>query len=152
MRETLYLKAKSDELPESPTVATDRPVWPLIETCVEQVFRFGGYVFLFAATLGEDDRPQLGTFLAMESHPGECRLVYTPETLPSEKTKRREWWELNDAPFRGTSNFNDHEWDDRTVCRDVSVAIKMFRDFFDHGDLTETSLTQMRSVWDRKPR
>lgn len=152
MRKILYLKAKNNELLETKTVVADRPVWSLVEACIERAFNFGGHVSLFAATIGAGDRLQLGTFLAMESHPRECRLIYTPETNPRERTMRRVWWEPGDAPFRGTSNFNDTEWDDRTVCRDVLVAIEMFRDFFDHGDLTETSLNQMYSGWDRKAR
>lgn len=152
MRETLYLKSKSNESAESKTVATDHPVWPLIEVCIEKVFSFGGYVFLYAATIGDNDVVQLGAFLAMESHLGEYRLIYTPEKSHTKKSRRCVWWEPGDAPFRGASSFNDTEWDDRTVCRDVSVAIEMFRDFFDHGDLTETSLSQMYSGWDRKAR
>lgn len=152
MRETLYLESKSNELDGVRTVATDRPVWSLIEMCINNAFSFGGNAFLYAAVAGDDDRIQLGTFLAIESHPGEFRLIYTPEKSVGEKSMRRVWWEPGDAPFRGTNNFNDTDWDDRTVCRDVSVAIEMFRDFFDHGDLTEISLNKMYSGWDRKAR
>lgn len=151
VREILYLKAK-DNRPESRTIAADRPVWSLIETCVDHVFIFGGYVFLFKATIGNDDKLQFGTFLAIDSLPGEFRLTYTIETQPNEKAIRHEWWEPGDGPFRGTTVFNDHSWDDRTVCRDDSVALKMFRDFFDHGDLTQVSRSELRSTADRKPR
>lgn len=48
--------------------------------------------------------------------------------------------------------FDDHPFDDRTVCRDVEVVVRIFRDFFDNHDLTESSLTDFISVWDAKPR
>lgn len=152
MRNVLWLQATDAEHTRVSGVAVEDPVWSHIEMCIERAFEFGGQVLLYAGIRRDDDKLQLGTFLGMESHPGACRLIYTPEKFPGEKTKRREWWESGESPFRGTTNFNDHEWDDRTVCRDVFVVIKMFRDFFDHGDLTEVGLSQTRSVWDRKPR
>lgn len=97
---------------------------------IDRAFKFGGHVLLYAGIRRDDDKLQLGTFLGMESQPRECRLIYTPDKSPGEKTKRREWWERGDAPFRGTADFDDHEWDDRTVCRDVSVAIQMLQDLF----------------------
>ena len=107
---------------------------------------------LQAAVRDEQGALFLGTSLTMEAHPGRYRLIYDPLTDPAEKTKRREWWEPGDAPFRGLVRFNDHEWDDRTVCHLESVAMQMFSDFFAHRDLTGVSLSQTRSVWDRKPR
>jgi hypothetical protein len=152
MKNVLYLEASDAEHPRPSGVGVEDPVWPHVEMRIEGVFKFGGQVVLYAGIRRDDGKLQLGTFLGMESHAGECRLIYTPDKSPGEKTKWREWWEPGDAPFRGTANFNDHEWDDRTVCRDMSVAIQMFRDFFDHGDLTEAGLSQTRSVWGRKPR
>ncbi|WP_321818772.1 MULTISPECIES: DUF6911 family protein [unclassified Paraburkholderia] len=133
-------------------VSVPRPAWLNLELRVKQAFEFGGSVTLWEATVGSDEKIVLGTNLAMEARPGECRLIYSPQKRLGQKTKVREWWEPGNAPFRGTTNFNDHEWDDRSVCRDVSVAIQFFRDFFDNGDLTESSLEQTLSVWDRKAR
>lgn len=152
MRKALYLKAKSNDPKGAGVIVTDRPAWSLIETGIGKAFNFGGSVFLHAAVFDNDGGIQLGTFLAMESHSGEYRLIYTPEKSVGERSVRRVWWEPGDVPFRGTSKFNDTEWDDRTVCRNVSVAIEMFGDFFAHGDLTGKSLGKMHSGWERKAR
>jgi hypothetical protein len=133
----------------------EQPVWNHVEETVRRAFIYGGAVHLHAAMYRPESDNQLilKQFLGMECHPGACRLLYTPGDEPiADKTKRREWWEAGDTPFRGTMEFNDHEWDDRTVCRDLSIAVGMFRDFFDHCDLTEFGLSQTRSVWEPKPR
>lgn len=150
--EVIWVQANDAEHGGYSGTSVECPVWSRVETCIERAFRFGGQVKLYSGNRGDDERIRLGTFIGMESHLGEFRLVYSPETRPDEKTKQREWWEPGDTAFRGTTVFHDHEWDDRTVCRDISVAMHMFRDFFEHGGLTEVSLSQTRSVWDRKPR
>ncbi|WP_414132992.1 DUF6911 family protein [Burkholderia territorii] len=148
----MRLKAASKNSGELSSFHSEESSWEEIEQWVRRAFEFGGTVTLTIAVREDVDRLLLGDSLAMYSHPGECRIVYDPVTPPTEKTARREWWEPGDAPFRGTTSFLDHEWDDRTVCRDLSVALEMFRDFYEHHDLTEASLSQTRSVWDRKPR
>jgi hypothetical protein len=88
----------------------------------------------------------------MSANPHEFRLTYSPVQRSDERTKMREWWERGDNPFRGTTVFDDHPFDDRTVCRDVEVAVRVFKDFFDNHDLTESSLVDFLSVWDAKER
>lgn len=152
MKNILWLDAcdkfNADEL----GISMASPIWERVESRIFRAFEFGGQVKLWAASIDDDEKFRLHTHLGMESHPGECRLIYSPQKELGGRSKIREWWEPGDEPFRGTTNFLDHEWDDRTVCRDVSVALAMFRDFYEHHDLTETSLSQTRSVWDRKPR
>ena len=152
MRKLLWLDATDGSGEDPLGVSVPEPVWSHVELRVKRAFAFGGQVKLWEGVVGPDDKTQLGTHLGMEARSGACRLIYSPQKISGERSKSREWWEPGDAPFRGTTNFNDHEWDDRTVCRDVSVALQMFRDFFDNGDLTDSSLKQTRSVWDRKPR
>ncbi|WP_157659984.1 hypothetical protein [Burkholderia ubonensis] len=151
MRKILHLSARSDSGLEGLGGVVE-PVWGRIETCINQAFEYGGQVTLSDATVGPDEKISLGVSLGMMAHPKQFRLIYSPLFDLKEKSKIREWWEPGDEPFRGTTNFFDHEWDDRTVCRDISVALEMFRDFYEHHDLTEVSLKQTRSVWDRKPR
>jgi hypothetical protein len=152
MRKLLWLDANDSSGNESLGVSVQEPVWSHLELRIRTAFEFGGQVKLWEGSIGPDEKVLLGTHLGMEARPGACRLIYSPRKMPGEKSKIREWWEPGDASFRGTTNFSDHEWDDRTVCRDLSVVIEMFRDFFDNGDLTESSLEQTRSVWDRKSR
>ncbi|WP_155627804.1 DUF6911 family protein [Burkholderia vietnamiensis] len=152
MKNVMRLKAASKHSGELSSFNSEEASWEEIQQWIRRVFEFGGTVTLTIGVREDVDRLLLGDSLAMYSHPGECRLVYDPVTSPTEKTARREWWEPGDEPFRGTTSFMDHEWDDRTVCRDISVALEMFRDFYEHQSLTEVSLKQTRSVWDRKAR
>lgn len=152
MRKVIWLRATIKNPGGASAFSNEEPLWSDVEQCIRDAFEDGGRVTLTIGLREDVDKLRLGSSLEMECHPNEYRIVYDPVTAPGEKTQRREWWEPGDTPFRGTTNFNDHEWDDRTVCRDLSVAKQMFRDFFDHGDLTESSLERTRSVWDRKPR
>lgn len=152
LKNVMCLKAQNKHSGELSSFNREDASWKEVEHWIRRVFEFGGTVTLTVAVREDVDRLLLGDSLAMYSHPGECRLVYDPITPPTEKTARREWWEPGDEPFRGATKFLGHEWDDRTVCRDISVALEMFRDFYEHRNLTEISLKQTRSVWDRKPR
>lgn len=92
-------------------------------------------------------------WIDMTSKAGRFRLIIVlPKENQNQKKNIREWWEDGDGPFRGTERFGDDDWDDRTVCTDVSVAENMFKDFFDHGGVTDSMLKQTISVWERKPR
>jgi len=150
----LLLEATDKEKAFSGGYAED-PVWEHVEMRIERAFQYGGTVRLHAGKAGHERSQGFVSieFLAMESLPGKYRLIFSPEIKSlGEKTKLCEWWEPGDAPFRGTMRFGDDEWDVRTVCTDVLVAKNLFKDFFDHRRLTETVKSQMRSVWDRKPR
>jgi hypothetical protein len=152
MKNILWMTATDNSGDEALGVSIGEPTWSHLESRIRRAFEFGGQVEIQAASIGSDEKISLGICLGMEANAGECRLIYGPKQPVREKSRQREWWEPGDAPFRGTSTFNDHNWDDRTVCRDVSVALQMFKDFYEHGDLTEQGLGQTRSVWDRKPR
>lgn len=135
-------------------VSVDDPVWPHVEMRIERVFQFGGNVRLEAGvvTLERTYVLVLKERIAMEALPGRFRIIVSPERKPGEKKNLREWWDPEDRPFRGTERFGDDEWDSRTVCTDVSVAKKMFKDFFDNRGINETIINQTLSVWNRKPR
>ncbi|KVP24122.1 hypothetical protein WJ86_15335 [Burkholderia multivorans] len=152
LKNVVRVKAASKHTGEPSFFSSEEASWEQIEQWIRRVFEFGGSITLTAAVREDVDRLLLGNLLAMYSHPGEYRLIYDPVTSLAEKTARREWWEPGDEPFRGTTKFLDHDWDDRTVCRDMTVALQMFRDFYENHDLTEASIQQTRSVWDRKPR
>lgn len=148
----MYLKAQNKHSGALSSFSREDASWKEVELWIRRTFQLDGNVTLTIAVREDVDSLLLGDSLAMYSHPGECRLVYDPVTPSTEKTARREWWEPGDEPFRRTTEFLDYEWDDRTVCRDISVVLEVFRDFYEHWNLTEVSLKQTRSVWDRKPR
>lgn len=154
MDNVLYMIAVDNAGGLATSASIEHPVWEHVETRIKLAFEHGGSVALYSAIPIHKNNVavELRWCIGMDSHPGACRLVYTPEQPPEEKNVRWEWWESGDAPFRGDTVFRDHKWDDRTVCRDQSSAIAVFRDFFDHGNLTEESLSQMRLTSNRKLR
>lgn len=130
---------------------------PNLEEIRERVglaFKYGGLVRLNVGI--KDVNNNLFTIyasLAMDSLPGLYRLIYSPEEKTSlEKSNLYEWWEAGDGPFRGMIAFGDDDWDARTVSTDLDIANNTFKDMYENSCLTEISMVQMRSVWDRKPR
>lgn len=135
-----------DKTTPPPAKAIERPCWSDIEHAIGKAFAYGGFVHLSVL------QPKMSfiDILDMQSLPGQFRLiVLTKSTDP--KAQLLEWWELGDASFRGAIRFGDDDWDARTVCSDIAVAKKVFKDLFDHGELTDAGLSQFRSEWDRKP-
>lgn len=128
------------------------PAWERVEDWLRRGYEYGGGMELVAGYPETDTRTRHGVSINMSANPNECRLTYSPIQPSGEKTRMREWWEVGDLTFRGTTVFNDHPFDDRTVCRDVEIAVRIFKDFFDNHDLTEASLGHFISVWDAKPR
>lgn len=130
MNNNIFILSASDrEVDGSLGIGAESPVWGHVEMRTRRAFRFGGSVRLTEGSIDTDTRIKLGISLGMESHPCAYRLIYSPLHVPGEKIIHWEWWEPGDIPFRGTTVFNDHPFDDRTVCRDVHVALNMFKDF-----------------------
>ena len=127
--------------------ATERPNWNQVEQSIDRVYDNGGVAKLSVL------HPALAftNVLDMTALPGRFRLVVLTKFIDP-KDELREWWEPSDEPFRGLERFGDDDWDARTICTDVSVAKQIFKDLFDHGELTESSFRQMRSNWNPKPR
>jgi hypothetical protein len=129
------------------------PAMEEIKKRANLVFKYGGLVRLMIGV--KDVNNNLFTFyasLAMDSLPGLYRLIYSPKNKTSlEKSNLYEWWEAGDSPFRGMIAFGDDDWDARTVSADLDIANIIFKDMHENGYLTEISMSQMRSVWDRKP-
>jgi hypothetical protein len=146
------MRARALETNDAMGVGAESPVWEDVDDWLRRAFKFGGAVTLIAGHPETDTRIRHGVSVNMSAHPLQCRLTYLPLELPSEKSKLMEWWEPGDVAFRGTAVFNDHPFDDRTVCRDVEVPVRLFKDFFDNHDLTEASLVDFLSVWDAKSR
>lgn len=133
----------------------ERPTWAEIEERIKRAFAFGGSVKLFVGTPSAEDRHGYvySSYLGMESQQNKFRLIYSPKKQNlCEKSELREWWESNDFPFRGVELLGDDEWDARTVCMDILVAMEIFRDLFEHCELSGKSSFQFRSIWDRKTR
>lgn len=152
MNTILLFQAVAWERTDSMGISMSSPVWERVEDWLRRSYEYGGGVELIAGYPETDTRTRHGVSVNMSANPHEFRLTYSPVQRSDERTKMREWWERADNPFRGTTVFDDHPFDDRTVCRDVDVAVRVFKDFFDNHDLTESSLVDFLSVWDAKER
>jgi len=125
-------------------VGAERPVWEgRIDRGLEKIFEFGGLARLWVI------QSATGAYvrnLDMQALSGQFRLIALTNDSDYKK-KLLEWWEPGNGSFRGKILFGDDEWDARTVCTDLNVAFRFFRDMYEHGDLTRDSLSQMRSPW-----
>ena len=87
----------------------------------------------------------------MESLPKRFRIIaLTADEDP--KNELLEWWEPEDAGFRGIIHFGDDEWDARTVSSELTVAKKIFNELYEYGKLSHETLLDLRSQWNPKPR
>jgi len=140
----------------------EQPVWEgRIDVGLEKVFKFGGRAELSHLRTNENIHVrQLGKIacpnnpyiyaLSMVALPGQFRLI----ALTNDSDYKNDvfvWWEPGERPFRGKIRFGDDEWDARTICTDLEVAVRIFRDMFEHGDLSAANLSEMRSRFNPKP-
>jgi len=149
----LFLTATDKDIPNFGGTV-EQPIWSDVEMRIQRAFQFGGTVQLsvIEPIYEHDGHFAVIESITMVSNPGKFRLIAAPLEKLGEKTKLREWWQVGDAPFRGTEKFGDDEWDTRTVCTDVFLAKQILKDFFDHRGLTKEIFEQTLSVWDRKAR
>jgi len=126
----------------------ERPVWEgRIDVGLKGVFEFGGSAELSLIQGAENAYTHS---VSIDAEPGKFRL-YAATNDSDQKNRFLIWWEPGDSPARGEILIRDDPWDARTVCTDLEVAMRIFRDMFDHGDLSEASLSEMRSQWNPKP-
>ncbi|HDS1581222.1 TPA: hypothetical protein QEL15_003328 [Stenotrophomonas maltophilia] len=121
----------------------ENPPVDVVEDAVRRVFNNGK---ILDVTIPEGHGLLLRR-LTMVSKSGECR--FTADLYHEDHRQAfLEWWESKGAPFRGGSRYGDDYFDDRTVCRDVAVAVALFREVIDVNGLSEMSFSQFLSEWD----
>lgn len=128
--------------------------WETIEASLNLVFSVGGSVQL--VTESEVFEPQQGFVrhdaIEIVAQPGRFRLFVYPHTKLGERSNLREWWQPNNDIFRGLENFGEEECDSRLICEDVTVAKKLFSEFYSERKITQLLLETTISVWTPKPR
>lgn len=134
-----YTDAGSNDGPQW----VDNPSNDVVEDAVRHVFSNGK---ILDVTIPEGQGSLLHR-LTMVSKAGECRFT---ANLYHEDHRQAflEWWEPKGAAFRGASRYGDDYFDDRTVCRDMAVAVALFREVIDINGLSGASLSQFLSEWD----
>ncbi len=134
-----------DKSNDSPARITEQPVGERVNTAIERAFEYGGFVNLSVLL----PKNAFIKKLNMTSLPGQYRLVALTRS-DDPRAGLLEWWEPGHAPFRGLVRFGDDPWDARTVSADPAIAQDLFKELFDHGQLS-VGLAQLRSPWDPKP-
>ena len=83
----------------------------------------------------------------IDSVGGQCRFTIY-ESGESRENRLLEWWESRVSEFRGESRYVDDYFDDRTVCRNVEVAVALALEFSKSWRLSEDSMSHFISTWD----
>lgn len=119
------------------------PDWVDVEDVLVSCFTNGGRAKLILAEEDFDRRIGYGTFLGMDAHPGECLVLFCPWSNPPGLLRRRNWWQ--NGPKEGVAEFNDFDFDNRMVCRDLGALLEFFKDFCANHDLSEIGLSSTDS-------
>jgi hypothetical protein len=128
-------------------VHTDIPVWSRVEEGIEKVFQYGGSLELDVEVPAKDkygrEYSDIICFLAMEGLPGQYRLValsYANDDIPESYLV---WWEPEGSPEHGAIRMRDDYVDARTMCQDIDVAKKYFKEVFETKALSKEILSSM---------
>lgn len=115
--------------------------WESVREGIVRVHEHGGYVKL-RVSVPEDSMIERVT---MTSQQGRFRLTVARKSEDLAGAIY-EWWDLADSEFRGFVLLGDDRWDSRTFCSDVSVALDVFSELYETGELAK-SMKHMRSYW-----
>lgn len=130
-----------------PAITIERPVWKTIENGVHEIFKYGGFLRISVV----EPKDSFVKELTIKSLPGVFRLIVATRSADP-KEERLVWWELDGSSYRGETRFGDDDWDSRTTCEDVFVALNAAENLFEIGDLKESVLSHMRPRWNPLPK
>lgn len=137
----------------------EKPAWVEVERYLDLVYQHRGQV-----TLDYRRKKFDGEYFLDQVGPGGLKSLWVQENngrfvlaafferrdLGLSTTKNYDpksqlrWWEPVGTPYHGEARWYDTLYDERSFCCDVNAAKRIFKDVFDHGTLTETSLAEMR--------
>lgn len=115
----------------------DKPRWLDIEEWFEHVFQKEGSIVI------ELQNPTPGRVSKLALRGGHKFLLIA--TIYGETGDRViRWRDPEGTPERGTIDIAGDEWDARSVLSDPSIAIRVFREVFETGELSQYALSHMR--------
>lgn len=138
----LVMKLNDRQDPRGPQWV-EKPELTKVESSVRQVFENGKMLEL---SLLDADDFVIRAF-HIDSAGRQCRFTLCAAD-GDRKNRLLEWWESRDSEFRGASRYVDDYFDDRTVCRDVEIAVALALEFSKDGGLSENSMSYFISMWD----
>ncbi|WP_152596957.1 DUF6911 family protein [Chromobacterium haemolyticum] len=141
------LKMRSlDKSMSPPANHVVNPNWSVVEEVIKKAYDFDGFVEI-------EVEPPTVLFVSsinLKAIGGKFRIVLLTNS-EDPKSELLEWWGSEDAPFNGKELFAEHEWDARTVCSDILVALQLFHEFVLTQMLSDQSLASFRSPWNPLP-
>jgi hypothetical protein len=130
-------KTGTSSLPDKMKVSD--PAWADVERCILAAHEFGGSVsFDLEKEIGNGKLSNL----SMRSSPGNFLLMAT--IFGEKKDKVISWQEPEDSLDRGKIEIAGDDWDARWVQTDVQLALGIFQEAFESGELSNHSLAHMR--------
>lgn len=116
----------------------DKPRWLDIEEWFDRVFQKGGSIVIEL----QDPTPGRVSKLALRGEEHKFLLIATIYGEAGDRVIR--WRDPEGTPERGTIDIAGDEWDARSVLSDLSIAVRVFREVFETGELSQDALSHMR--------
>lgn len=138
----LVMKLNDKQDPGGPQWV-EKPELTKVEGSVRRVFENGRMLEL---SLLDTDDFVIKTF-RIDSVGRNCRFTIY-DSGENRENRLLEWWESRVSEFRGAIRYVDDYFDDRTVCRNVEVAVALALEFSKSGGLSEDSMSHFISMWD----
>ncbi len=142
-RDAVVLEMRSlDRTMDPPARFVSQPDWSCVLTAIRDVFEKDGFVYLKVLA-------PVGSFVkevSMKAIDGRYRVVVLTRS-DDPKMAVLEWRQENDSDVMKQVRFGGDEWDVRTICTDISVAERVFKEVYDSGDIVD-GLSCMKSQWD----
>lgn len=115
------------------------PDWLTVEKCLKKSFERGGGVTL---EIGQSESTSAARSVVIRASPQRYLLIATNIHPDGKKVRRwRKLESMSDHPF---VEVGGDEWDFQSVLYDVSVAERVFEEFFLSRTLAPETLTNMR--------
>lgn len=115
------------------------PLWPHLEEELRSAFTRGGSI-----SIDREGQLEIGSAAgcSLRGEPGQYLLMATIFGATGDRVIR--WREPEDTPERGKLDIAGDEWDARSVVTNLAIAIRVFKEVFDTGELSEETMRHMR--------
>ncbi|WP_269791342.1 hypothetical protein [Stenotrophomonas sp. Iso1] len=142
-RDAIVLEMRSlDKTMDPPARFLSQPDWSCVLMAIRDVFEKDGFVYLKVLA----PRESFVKEISMKAVDGRYRVVALTRS-GDPKMAVLEWRQESDFALMKQVRFGGDEWDARTICSDISVAERIFKEVYDFGGIME-GLSCMKSQWD----
>lgn len=121
-----------------PGVNVDEPVWDRVEKDIRSAYEKGGGVSM---EIAKNVEVGVGS-LQLRADPG--RYLLLGSVWNGDRGIPVRWRNLGDAFEHGAIDIAGDEWDARSVLFDLFIVIRVFREVFETGELSQDALLHMQ--------